>query len=198
MNVDPSALHPQTKRHLLNRERLRTAAIREFAKHGLQGAKVSNIVIAAQLTQPSFYRAWPSKEAAYTEIVAETLQSWRDAATQILTYDTTNLEQRLYFGLENLYQVLMIDIELTRMVLQENNKEAEPYSPFIEIYTEVFANSQVEKLISDRIPAETLSQAFTAVTARFFMARLYSGEFTAQQTTQEVVQLILPLLVQEE
>lgn len=199
MNVEPSALHPQTKRHLLNREKLRTAAIREFAKHGLQGAKVSNIVIAAQLTQPSFYRAWQSKEAAYIEIVADTLQSWRDAAMVILAGpDTTDLEQRLISGLDNLYRALTVDIELTRMVLQEHNDGVKSFSPFIEIYTEVFANSQASKLISDKILAETLAQAFTALTARFFMARLYSGNCTVQQTTKEVVQLFLPLLTQEE
>lgn len=188
-----SPLHPQTKRHLHNTQRLRDAAIREFARHGLHGTKVSSIVAAAQLTQPSFYRTWPSKEAAFEQIVSETRRSWRDAAAQIMAGPATlTLEQRMSQGLARLYALLVADLELTHMVLREDSKDANRHLPFIDIYHAVFLTSQTQGLIVET-PAERLAQAYTAITERFFYARLYTQQCTLEATVQEVTALLLPL-----
>ncbi|WP_412030070.1 TetR/AcrR family transcriptional regulator [Deinococcus yunweiensis] len=188
-----SPLHPQTKRHLHNTQRLRDAAIREFARHGLHGTKVSSIVAAAQLTQPSFYRTWPSKEAAFEQIVSETLRSWRDAASQIMAGPATlPLEQRMSQGLARLYALLVADPELTQMVLRENSKNADRHLPFIDIYRTVFLIAQAHGQISD-IPSERLAQAYTAITERFFHARLYTQQATVEAAVQEVMTLLLPV-----
>ncbi|THF87293.1 TetR/AcrR family transcriptional regulator [Deinococcus sp. KSM4-11] len=194
MQGDPgSPLHPQTKRHLHNSQRLRAAAIREFARHGLHGTKVSNIVAAAQLTQPSFYRTWPSKEAAFEQIVSETLRSWREAATRIMAGPRTlPLRPRMEQGLSRLYTLLVEDLELTHMVLREDLKNADRYLPFIDIYTQVFLEAQAHRLII-QTPAETLAQAYTAITDRLFYARLYTQECSVGDTVQEAMSLLLPL-----
>lgn len=192
-----SPLHPQTKRHLHNTQRLRAAAIREFARHGLHGTKVSNIVAAAQLTQPSFYRTWPSKEAAFEQIVSETLGSWRTAATGIMAGPAQlSLEDRMAQGLERLYALLTADLELTHMVLREDTKNPDRYRPFIEIYAAVFQQAQAQGHIT-HTPAESLAQAYTAVTERFFYARLYTREQSIQETVREVMTLLLPSFQKE-
>ena len=188
-----SPLHPQTKRHLHNTQRLRDAAIREFARHGLHGTKVSSIVAAAQLTQPSFYRTWPSKEAAFEQIVSETQRSWRDAATQIMDGPATlTLEQRMSQGLPRLYALLIADLELTHMVLREDSTNTDRHLPFIDIYRTVFLTAQAHHQISD-LPAERLAQAYTALTERFFYARLYTQQCSLDAAVQEVTTLLLPL-----
>lgn len=193
-----STLHPQTKRHLHNSQKLRAAAIREFAQHGLQGTKVSNIVAAAELTQPSFYRTWPSKEAAYEEIVSLTLQSWQDAASQIMAGPPElPLRERMEQGLERLYSLLVDDFQLTRMVLHENNKNPDRYVPFIDIYNEVFQAAQTRNLITRHLSAESLAQAYTAITERLFLARLYTEQCSVHQTVQETVRLLLPTFQKE-
>ncbi|EIK97052.1 HTH-type transcriptional regulator YdgC [Pseudomonas sp. M47T1] len=51
--------------------RLREAAAAEFARRGFHATKVSDIVKASGLTQPTFYSYFDSKEAAYEELVGE-------------------------------------------------------------------------------------------------------------------------------
>ena len=51
--------------------RLRSAAAAEFARRGFHETKVSDIVKASGLTQPTFYSYFDSKEAAYEELVGE-------------------------------------------------------------------------------------------------------------------------------
>ncbi len=51
--------------------RLRHAAAAEFARRGFHDTKVSDIVKASGLSQPTFYSYFESKEAAYEELVGE-------------------------------------------------------------------------------------------------------------------------------
>jgi AcrR family transcriptional regulator len=51
--------------------RLRTIAAAEFARRGFHNTKVSDIVQASGLSQPTFYNYFDSKEAAYEELVGE-------------------------------------------------------------------------------------------------------------------------------
>src|ERR1700728_5511117 len=48
-----------------SRARLIEAAIEEFAANGYHGAKISDIVARAGLTQPSFYMYFVNKDAIY-------------------------------------------------------------------------------------------------------------------------------------
>lgn len=193
-----STLHPQTKRHLRNEQKLRAAAVREFATHGLHGTKVSNIVAAAQLTQPTFYRTWSSKEAAYDEVITQTLECWEQVAEQIMAGPPTlKLERRLTSGVMRLYSTLTQDMALTRLVLQENSKNPDRYLPFIDIYTRAFVAAQREGHITASVPAESLAQMYTAVTERFFIARLYMGKQCITLAVKEVTQLLLPVFQPE-
>lgn len=203
MSVIPEAsnikIHPQTKRYLFNRERLEAAAIEEFARHGLRGAKVSNIVAAARLTQPSFYRTWVSKEAAYEEIVTKTRQSWMSTARLVLDGpDALPLDDRIRQGIERLFGALVNDIELTRLVLYEFQRTENRYEPFIEIYTEVIREAQQNGWVNDTIPAETLAHAYIALTRRFFMARMYTGQCAPHEAAVELTLLISPIFRKEE
>ncbi|QLG12887.1 TetR/AcrR family transcriptional regulator (plasmid) [Deinococcus sp. D7000] len=198
-NQAGSTLHPQTKRHLHNAQKLRAAAIQEFAEHGLHGTKVSSIVAAAQLTQPSFYRTWTSKEAAYEEVIAQTLAVWQQAAQQIMAGPPRlPLERRLGSGIRRLYSALTENIALTHLVMQENGKNPDRLLPYIAIYSRVLAAAQSDGLISAHIPAESLAQLYTAVTERFFMARLYAGQKSMTATVNEVTRLLLPIFQSEQ
>lgn len=189
-----STLHPQTKRHLHNAQKLRAAAIHEFAAHGLHGTKVSSIVAAAQLTQPSFYRTWSSKEAAYEEVIHQTLDNWQHVAEQILDgVPQLALERRLACGIRRLYSALTADIALTRLVLWENSKNADRLLPYIEIYSRVFAAAQRDGHIADHMSAECLAQVYIAVIERFFLARLSTGKASVTSTVNEVTQVLLPI-----
>ena len=141
-------LHPQTRRHLVNTERLRCSAIKEFALHGLAGAKVSNIVANAQLTQPSFYRLWPSKEAAYQDIINHTVAAWHMAAVLVFNDDVTwtseNLRARMERGTLRLYEALTINLDLTTLVIRHQLHDPEQRETYVAIYARALAISSAK------------------------------------------------------
>jgi len=69
------AIQPQNSsqptRGEATRLRLLNHACREFARLGFHSTKVSNIVKASGLSQPTFYIYFHSKEAAYEELIQE-------------------------------------------------------------------------------------------------------------------------------
>lgn len=52
------------------RERLLTVAAELFAEHSFHGTRISDIVKAAGVTQPSFYSYFSTKEVIYQELVS--------------------------------------------------------------------------------------------------------------------------------
>lgn len=71
INVAYSKNPPSMTRGETTRRRLLQHACREFARLGFHSTKVSNIVKASGLSQPTFYIYFDSKEAAYDELVNE-------------------------------------------------------------------------------------------------------------------------------
>ncbi|WP_249673948.1 TetR/AcrR family transcriptional regulator [Pseudomonas abieticivorans] len=79
----PAALTKGEQTHA----RLRAVATAEFAKRGFHNTKVSDIVLASGLSQPTFYNYFQSKEAAYEELVGE-FRRRLEALTQTLLIKT--------------------------------------------------------------------------------------------------------------
>ena len=187
-------IHPQTRRHLVNAERLRRAAVLEFAQHGLHGAKVSSIVASAGLSQPSFYRMWPSKEAAYDSIVEQTNERWRSAACASLNLrGQAPLALELEEGVTQLFETLTSDLGLTRLVLHANS-QSDQYSFYVALYAKRFEALQRFNRVRRDLAPEVLAQAYTALTERFLFARLMQGEHTPRQAAHELMALLLPIL----
>lgn len=55
-----------------NRERLLQAAADHFAAHGLEGANINDISLAAGLAKGTVYNHFPSKEALFLAVIEET------------------------------------------------------------------------------------------------------------------------------
>ena len=195
MDTLKPAVHPQTRRHLINAERLVKAAIREFASQGFHGAKISSIVALAELSQPSFYRVWASKEAAYDEIISSTNTIWQEAAFSSLTLDGEGpISSLLERGVLHLFQTLTLDLDLTRLVLRHNAQD-DPHNLYVGIYEARFTALQQAGRISPTQSPELLAQVYTALTERLLYARLLNRSATPAEAARELTTILLPLLL---
>ena len=191
-------VHPQTRRHLVNNERLRRSAIKEFALHGLAGAKVSNIVANAELTQPSFYRLWPSKEAAYQDIIDHTVETWHTAAASVFNDDVAwtseNLLAQMVRGTLNLYRVLTVNPDLTALVIRHHLHVPEQRETYLALYDQGFGDLQRQGVVGRALSSEVLAQTYLALTERFFYARLFSKQESPLVAAREVAFLMTSIL----
>jgi TetR/AcrR family transcriptional regulator len=70
-----------------SRDRLLTAAAREFAAHGYAGANVDRIARAAGLNKAMIYYHFKSKAALYREILRDMFEAVRSRVTAVATSD---------------------------------------------------------------------------------------------------------------
>ena len=191
-------LHPQTRRSLINKERLRISAIKEFARHGLAGAKVSTIVANADLTQPSFYRLWPSKEAAYNDIIEHTVSTWHRAADSVFNHGAVwtpdTLLERIEYGTTQLFAALTVDLDRTKLVIQHQANDTDQRDAYLAIYDQGFADLQRRGILGREPSSEVLAQTYFALTERFYYARLQNAQSSPQAASREVAMLMVSIL----
>ena len=69
---------PQTRIQKKNRETILDAALDVFSSEGFRGATLDQIASAASLSKPNVLYYFSSKEAIYTELLSELLDTWLD------------------------------------------------------------------------------------------------------------------------
>lgn len=110
----PHSLTKGEKTHL----RLRAVAASEFAQRGFHDTKVSDIVLASGLSQPTFYNYFESKEAAYEELVGE-FRTRLEALTKTLLIETSMSQQALLASVSSSFlkflDFLAEDADLTQI-----------------------------------------------------------------------------------
>ncbi len=66
-----------------NRATILEAALDVFSQHGFRGATVDQIATAAGLSKPNLLYYFPSKEAIFTELLSELLDTWLDPLREL-------------------------------------------------------------------------------------------------------------------
>ncbi|HLO01489.1 MAG TPA: helix-turn-helix domain-containing protein [Symbiobacteriaceae bacterium] len=110
----------RTRKGEESRSRLLHAATTEFARLGYHATKVSDIVAAAGLSQAAFYLYFTSKEAVFTELIAEfrgRLQVLADAGKLATHLSPESVPDQVRANVLALLQLLMADATLTRIAL---------------------------------------------------------------------------------
>ncbi|MDR3432747.1 MAG: TetR/AcrR family transcriptional regulator [Rouxiella aceris] len=98
--------------------KLRRHAAAEFARLGYHNTKVSDIVKAAGVSQPTFYCYFESKEMAYEDLMSE-FRSRFEALTRTLLIEgeipTSQMIDRVALSFQKIFDFLAEDPELTQI-----------------------------------------------------------------------------------
>ena len=79
MNVE----RPQTRIQKRNREAILDAALGVFSTEGFRGATLDQIAAEAGLSKPNLLYYFASKEAIYTELLSQLLDTWLDPLREL-------------------------------------------------------------------------------------------------------------------
>lgn len=101
-----------------SRKRLLKAAANEFSIHGFHETKVSEIVKRAELTQPSFYLYFQSKEAIFEELITNFHSRIKKLTESLLLesgLNTKDVSKRVLSAVETVFQCLDEDKDVTKI-----------------------------------------------------------------------------------
>jgi len=162
-------MHPQTRRRNLNREKFQPSALRKSASHGLHKAKISRIVAAADLTQPSFYRLWQSKEQAFYKLLWDSQALVRQAVKEhVVQFAKTNPNDCFVLGTQWLIKQTIEHRDLIHLAQQHLLSDAVRRRDFIEVVTESFHRLRQLQLLNTDLDDRTVANVDYALLVHTF------------------------------
>lgn len=168
---------------------LREKAIEIFSEHGYFQTKISDIVKAANVTQPTFYLYFESKEVLYKDIVTD-FQSNLEAIfneTELEYSYFQNSKQTIQIILGRLFNYFVENPHLTKIGLYESNL------PFVsEILPQKF-KSILEKypssLQNDTVDMHIFIQSLIGSIERLTLSALFSHNVKPEKLAEEIVNI---------
>jgi len=175
-------------------------AAKQFALHGFHDTKISTIVKEANVTQPTFYLYFKSKEAIFQELI--------DVFKAKLH---TRVEQsRLSSGIETagLLERISNNIALIFQLFQENEEVARIGFFLSEEANEI--KEQMAKQIEENLTAEVedgyfhsnndlsiVASAIVGIIGHLTLTKLWAGLKTPEELSTEVTRLFLYGLIKD-
>jgi len=157
---------PQPTRGEVTRQRLLEHACREFARLGFHSTKVSNIVKASGLSQPTFYIYFDSKEAAYEELVHEFRRRLRIITKDLLIQKPIGgeaLVKSLQFSFISFLSFLAEDPDLTEIGLFQPPGCTETKASLAVWIADNIAQEQELRVFSKDVDALTVARCFVGM-----------------------------------
>lgn len=189
--------HPAVQRQLreANRARLREAALHEFALHGQHGAKVSEIVARAGLTQPCFYRVWSSKEEAFSSLMNDLGQIAPQMARAFLDLPP---HVPLSGGVLNVtrqhFRYLVEQADITRLVVRHLLADQAWRTALFTTYEDVFTELQRRGQLDTDLPPHTAAHLYFAISNHWFTRWWDAPQRDADAVSLEIAALFRRLL----
>jgi len=152
------------------RQRLLEAASVEFARHGYERTRVSDVVAKAGVTQPVFYQYFNSKKAAYDELVELFAQRLRSAVMRARLPDDTpvhQVDERVRGSVQGLLATLQDNPSLTMIGFQQSAGAAALKNELVDLIASNIKSEQQAGLLRRDVSPFWFSQAFVGIVERF-------------------------------
>ena len=132
------------------REKIVTAALREFTVHGKAGARIDRIAAAAGVNKAMIYYHFKSKEGLHKEVVASHYNLFRHQAASVLS-ECHTIEEMLT-GVARLHaDAILQKREMLPLLLREL---AEPDEEILDAIAEALTGSGLPQRVGAKIHAE--------------------------------------------
>lgn len=172
-----------------SRALLLAIAAEEFAEKGYYAAKVSRIVERANLTQPSFYLYFESKESVFQELV----ESFRSRLTGLAKPAAAGmgLERKMRSTLEEIFNVFSEHPALTKIGLfsapQSGAIKEELATQFVENLRLDERSGNIHSDLDYSLVAESMVGSIESLTD----TRLLTGQMSPKELAEEITGLYL-------
>lgn len=146
--------------------RLLEAAARLFAERSFHGTRISDIVKAAGVTQPSFYSYFPSKDAIYAQLIATFNEELEELVVSMLieaSLPKQDVLKNITFSFRRYLEFFLNNRELTMICLFQPPQDAETRR---QLHKWISRNMKIEQergFFSPEIAVDVLADCYLGV-----------------------------------
>lgn len=176
------------------RTRLLAAAVDALARSGYHTTKVSDIVRAAGLSQPTFYLYFASKEALFAELVATFQSRLQQLVTDTQLVDEAvgaTLAASVQANLTAVYQLLDEDRQLTRLIFAQPDIATEVRLVLAALMSDQLARAQQRGLVRSTLDRDIVALALVGIVEQLAQHWLLSGKKSAAVLAAAHTDLVL-------
>lgn len=172
-----------------SRKLLREKAIELFSENGYYQTKISDIVKAAHVTQPTYYLYFESKEALYKDLITEFHTNLEQIFDETISeyQGLQDSKKTIQVILTRLFSYFSINPYLTKIGLNESNV------PFVtEVLPQKFQSileNDLKSLQKQNVTVQILIQSLIGSVERLTLSSLLPENTNPEQLAKELVSI---------
>lgn len=183
-----------------SRELLLKIAAKQFALYGFHDTKISAIVKEANVTQPTFYLYFKSKEAIFQELIdlfKAKLHTQVEQSRLTSGIETTGLLQRIATNISLIFQLFQENEQVARIGFFLSADAIEIKEQMAKQIEENLAVEVENGYFHSNIDLSIVASAIVGVIEHLTLTKLWAGLKTPDELSQEITRLFLYGLIRE-
>ncbi|RUL54160.1 MULTISPECIES: TetR/AcrR family transcriptional regulator [Lysinibacillus] len=165
-----------------SKQLLRTKAIEIFSTKGYYQTKISDIVKAANVTQPTFYLYFESKESLFLDLKEEFQQNLNNIFEHPQEFRISQvIEKLLYYFAENPL--------LTKIGLYQSDDSFLVKEKLVEKFQQVLEKEKNQYHLLEGLDIKTISQSLMGSIERLTLTLLITEQKTAAELSEELLSI---------
>lgn len=164
-------------------------AIELFSTHGYHQTKISDIVKAANLTQPTFYLYFQSKESLFNDLNEQFQKNLDDifANGQVETKNEQDVRNTVQANLTSIFAFFAENPKLTRIGFYESSQAAYAKDKLVQQIMKDLNIERHQVAAPSHVNTRTLAESLLGSIERLTLTNLLTKESKPEKLAQDIV-----------
>ena len=167
-------------------------AIELFSIHGYHQTKISDIVKAANLTQPTFYLYFQSKESLFkdlnTDFKNQLYEIFNSGLTQTVQ-DVKCIHTQLTENLKQIFRYFVENPNLTRIGFYESEEATQVKEELVKRLVATIENERGQFASLNNVDIQILAESFVGSIERLTLTNLLTNESEPEKLAEDIVNI---------
>ncbi|WP_332651206.1 TetR/AcrR family transcriptional regulator [Lysinibacillus sp. 54212] len=167
-------------------------AIELFSTHGYHQTKISDIVKAANLTQPTFYLYFQSKESLFNDLNEEfqnKLMEIMDDGLLQSSQQTKNIKARLFENFKNIFNYFVENPNLTKIGFYECEGSSIIKNKMVYALSSALEREQSNFTVLDSVGATILAESILGSVERLTLTTLLTKQCEPEKLASHIINI---------
>lgn len=166
-------------------------AIELFSTHGYHQTKISDIVKAANLTQPTFYLYFQSKESLFNDLNEQFQKNLVDifGDGQVEPKNEQDVRNKVQANLTSIFSFFAENPKLTRIGFYESEQAADVKNKLVQQIMKDLNTDKHQVATSNYVKTRTLAESLLGSIERLTLTNLLTKESEPEKLAQDIVSI---------
>jgi len=164
-------------------------AIEQFSTYGYHQTKISDIVKAANLTQPTFYLYFQSKESLFNDLNCEFKNQLFEILKQVKDTCKETNNNAIYIALKNIFEYFSKNPNLTKIGFYESSQAVEVKAELSKEIMDIINISEDRFYATNCVDNKILAESLLGSIERLTLTKLLTKESTPEKLANDIVNI---------